>query len=127
MEIFNTMRSQQTHSTPPQGPEGAGRTVPQPQRSDAGSIQEQAKQVEEKADTQKLKKQLQEITDQLNKEMNPLNTSIRFGFDDSIDELYVSVIDTSNDQEIRKIPSEEAIRLAAKMRELVGMIFDKKG
>ncbi len=129
MEIFNTIRTQQTHSAPPQGLEGAGRSTPQPQRSGGSSEQmsNQLKQAEESADTQKLKKQLQEITDQLNKEMDPLNTTIRFGFDDSIDELYVSVIDTASDKEIRKIPSEEAIRLAAKMRELVGMIFDKKG
>ncbi len=127
MEIFNTVRTQQTHSSLPQGPEAGGKSVSQPHRTVNNSIQEEAKQVGEKSDTQKLKKQLQEITDQLNKEMNPLNTSIRFGFDDSIEELYVSVIDTSNEQIIRKIPSEEAMRLAAKMRELVGMIFDKKG
>ncbi|WP_456401802.1 FlaG family protein [Hydrogenimonas sp.] len=127
MEIFNAMRTQQTHSSLPQGTESPGKSVSQPHKTTQNSIQEEARQVEEKADTQKLKKQLQEITDQLNKEMNPLNTSIRFGFDDSVKELYVSVIDTSNDQIIRKIPSEEAMKLAAKMRELVGMIFDKKG
>ncbi len=127
MEIFNAMRTQQTHASSPPGTESVGQSVSQQNRSTQSSIREEARQVEEKADTQKLKKQLQEITDQLNKEMNPLNTSIRFGFDDSVEELYVSVIDTSNDQIIRKIPSEEAMRLAAKMRELVGMIFDKKG
>ncbi len=90
-------------------------------------MREEVQESGKKADTQKLKKELQEITDQLNKEMNPLNTTIRFGFNDKAEELYVSVIDTSSNQEIRKIPSEEAMRLASKMRELVGMIFDKKG
>ncbi|NCD12804.1 MAG: flagellar biosynthesis protein FlaG, partial [Epsilonproteobacteria bacterium] len=28
---------------------------------------------------------------------------------------------------IRKIPTEEAMDLSAKMREIVGIIFDKKG
>ncbi len=28
---------------------------------------------------------------------------------------------------IRKIPSDEAMRLSEKMKEIVGMIFDKKG
>ncbi|MCF6201897.1 MAG: flagellar protein FlaG [Hydrogenimonas sp.] len=126
MEIFNAMRTQQTHSSLPKDTELIDKPVQQTHRS-ANEVQQEAKQAGEKADTQKLKKELQEITDQLNKEMNPLNTSIRFGFDDSLEELYVSVIDTSSDQVIRKIPSEEAMRLAAKMRELVGMIFDKKG
>ncbi len=126
MEIFNAMRTQQTHSSLPKGTEVADKAVSQTHKS-ANQVKDETKQVEQKADTQKLKKELQEITDQLNKEMDPLNTSIRFGFDDSVEELYVSVIDTSNDQVIRKIPSEEAMRLAAKMRELVGMLFDKKG
>ncbi|BDY12004.1 FlaG family protein [Hydrogenimonas cancrithermarum] len=127
MEIFNTMRSQQPQPTTSHGVGNAHKTVSQTQKSSQQMAREEVQQSERKADTQKLKKQLQEITDQLNKEMNPLNTSIRFGFNDKVEEMYVSVIDTSTDQEIRKIPSEEAMRLAAKMRELVGMIFDKKG
>jgi flagellar protein FlaG len=128
MEIFNAMRTQQSHPPTQQGIGGAHQSVSQTQKSaQQPSSQEAARESAEKADTQKLKQELQEIVDKLNKEMDPLKTSIRFGFDDSVEELYVSVIDTSNNQEIRKIPSEEALRLAAKMRELVGMIFDKKG
>ncbi len=128
MDIFNAVRTQQPH--PPNTQSGVGGThqnVSQSHKTAQESTKEQIQESREKADTAKLKKQLQEITNKLNKEMDPLKTSIRFGFDDKIDELYVSVIDTSNNQVIRKIPSEEAIRLAAKMRELVGMIFDKKG
>lgn len=126
MEIFNAMRTQQ----PPSSTQSVGhahQSVSQTQKTSTQARKEQAGETEQRADTEKLKKQLQEITDKLNKEMNPLKTSIRFGFDDSVEELYISVIDTSSNQEIRKIPSEEAMRLAAKMRELVGMIFDKKG
>ncbi|WP_457595827.1 flagellar protein FlaG [Hydrogenimonas sp.] len=129
MEIFNAMRTQQT--PPPaqqQGVTGAHQSVSQTQKAPPQKqAQEQMQQSAQKADEKKFKEELQEVVDKLNKEMDPLKTSIRFGFDDQADELYVSVIDTSNNQEIRKIPSEEALRLAAKMRELVGMIFDKKG
>ncbi len=128
MDIFNAVRTQQPHPPNAQaGVGGAHHSVSQSHKTVQESAKEQIQESRDKADTAKLKKQLQEITDKLNKEMDPLKTSIRFGFDDKIDELYVSVIDTSNNQVIRKIPSEEAIRLAAKMRELVGMIFDKKG
>nr|WP_300367373.1 FlaG family protein [Hydrogenimonas sp.] len=120
------MRTQQSQSAI-QGAGSPHHGVSQTHKSVQQMAKEEVKETEQKADTEKLKKQLQEITDRLNKEMNPLKTSIRFGFDDKIEELYISVIDTSNNQEIRKIPSEEAMRLAAKMRELVGMIFDKKG
>ena len=126
MEIFNAIRTHQPNASP-QSVGNAHQSASQTHKSSQQMNMEQMKETEQKADTEKLKKQLQEITDKLNKEMNPLKTSIRFGFDDKIEELYISVIDTSNNQEIRKIPSEEAMRLAAKMRELVGMIFDKKG
>ena len=81
------------------------------------------KEIKEK----EIKKQIKEIVEQLNKEMNILNTTIRFGFDDKIDEMYVTVIDTKDDRVIRQIPSEEAMRLAKKMRELIGILFDEKG
>ena len=87
----------------------------------------QANDVKKEADKNEIKKELEEITKQLNEEMNVLNTTIRFGFNDKIDEMYVSVIDTKDDKVIRKIPSDEAMKLMAKMRELVGMLFDEKG
>ena len=125
MEIFNAVRSQQPQPASVQNTP-AHRPVDKIE-SKAMSQKEQIKETAEKQDAEKLKKELQEVVDKLNKEMDPLRTSIRFGFNDKVEELYVSVIDTTNNKEIRKIPSEEAMRLAAKMRELVGMIFDKKG
>ena len=77
-------------------------------------------------DTDTLKKELTRITDALNKEMDPLGTNVRFGFNDKIEEMYVSVIEASSNRVIRKIPSDEAMRLMAKMREISGIIFDKK-
>jgi flagellar protein FlaG len=87
----------------------------------------QDNEVKKISDEKEIKKKLKEITEQLNKEMDTLNTTIRFGFNDKISEMYVSVIDTKDNRVIRQIPSEEAMQLAAKMRELVGMLFDEKG
>ncbi len=129
MEIFNAVRTTQPHPPHPSqnGAEASHQSVKKSHKSVMQEQKELLRQTEEKSDQKKLKKELQEITDKLNKEMDPLKTSIRFGFNDKVNELYISVIDTSNNQVIRKIPSEEAMRLAAKMRELVGMLFDKKG
>ena len=122
MEIFNNVRSQQAKPQMNGGGVETTRKTESVQKS-----REVQKEHLEKADEEKLKKELQEIVKELNKEMDPLRTSIRFGFDDKVGELYVSVIDTQKNEVIRKIPSDEALRLAAKMRELVGMLFDKKG
>ena len=126
MEIFNAVRSQNTAIQQVQsGHEGA--TIRKDSSMGERSIADQANEVNEKHQTEKIKKELKEVVQKLNEEMQSLRTSIHFGFDDKVDELYVSVIDTKTHEEIRKIPSEEALKLAAKMRELIGMLFDKKG
>ena len=76
---------------------------------------------------EKMKKDLQHITEQLNREISPLNTGLEFKYNDKIDNFSVFVIDKQTDKIIREIPSKDALKLMEKMKELVGMLFDKKG
>jgi flagellar protein FlaG len=78
-------------------------------------------------DKNKLKKELQKLTEELNKALNPLNTTLKFHFNDKIDELMVKVVDTKDNRVIREYPPKEALELMEKMREVVGLLFDKKG
>ena len=73
------------------------------------------------------KEKLQDLTAKLNKEMAPLNPDIKFQFNDKVKELVVNVVDKHTDKIIRKIPSDEALKIMEKMRELVGALFDDKG
>jgi flagellar protein FlaG len=73
------------------------------------------------------KEELQKLTTQLNKEMEPLNPDIKFSFNDKVSELVVNVIDKNTDKVIRKIPSDEALKIMEQMRKLVGALFDDKG
>jgi flagellar protein FlaG len=82
---------------------------------------------DEKIDKKELKKELQKIIEELNKALNPLNTSLKFQFNDKIDFLTVKVVDTKTNETIREFPPKEALKLMEKMREIVGMLFDKKG
>jgi len=81
----------------------------------------------EKKSKDEIKKELQKIVEELNREMNPLNIDLKFKFNDKIDELTVMVIDKKTNEVIREFPPKEALKLMEKMRELVGMLFDKKG
>ncbi|WP_456479483.1 flagellar protein FlaG [Nautilia sp.] len=81
----------------------------------------------DKMDTEKLKKELRKLTEELNKALNPLNTTLKFKFNDKIGELTIQVIDTNDERVIREYPPKEALELMEKMREVVGMLFDKKG
>ena len=73
------------------------------------------------------KEELKNTIEHLNKHMDSLDTNVKFGFDDKIEQMFVNVMERSTGKIIRKIPTEEAMKISEKMREIVGMIFDKKG
>jgi len=73
------------------------------------------------------KAQIKDLVEQMNKSLDPLKTSLKFGFHDISNTYYVSVVDTNTNDIIRTFPSEEAMQLSVKMKEFVGMIFDQKG
>ncbi len=81
---------------------------------------------DKKITDEKLKQELTRLTERLNVEMNPLNLSVRFGYNDKIGEMFVSVFEKDSNKLLRKFPTDEAIDLMAKMREINGIIFDKK-
>lgn len=93
-------------------------------------VKPQAELKEQKAEPQKTvttETEARELIDLLNKALNPFNTALRFGFDNSSDVFYVSVIDTNTSNMIRRFPLEQASTLTAKMNEVTGIIFDEKG
>lgn len=72
------------------------------------------------------KEQLDDAIKKLNEHMKELGTDIRFGYNDKINTMYVSVIATKTGQVIRKFPTDEAMKLSESMKEAIGIIFDKK-
>lgn len=72
-----------------------------------------------------MSRKLRETAESLNDAMSMMNVGITFGYDDKTNEMYVSVIENGSRQVIRQIPPKEALELKAKMKELVGLIFDR--
>ena len=92
------------------------------------SSQQKELDVEREASSKKeLEKELIQLSQELNDEMKMINTSIKVGYSYDIPGLVVTVKDANEDKVIREIPTKEAIELMKKMRDIVGMIFDKKG
>ncbi|MDF1881577.1 flagellar protein FlaG [Sulfurimonas sp. MAG313] len=120
MEITNTINKQQAANVPTS--QGASVDAPK---------QEVKTQVERVNDVQAQKPlqepEVRDLIDTLNKSLNPFNTSIKFGFDNSSDVFFVSVIDSNTNDTIRRFPAEHAATLVGKMNEIVGIIFDEKG
>ncbi|KAA6225374.1 MULTISPECIES: flagellar protein FlaG [unclassified Campylobacter] len=73
-----------------------------------------------------LSEKLAEITQELNEQMETMDSNIRFGYSDEIDRMYVSVVEKMTGKEIRRIPTEEAMRLTEYFRDAMGMIYDEE-
>lgn len=73
------------------------------------------------------KEEIDALITELNRALDPFNTSVRFGFDNSSEDFYVSVIDTQHNEILRRFPLKQAEQLLPKMRELTGILFDQKG
>jgi flagellar protein FlaG len=121
MDIFSTTSKQIETTTAPKVQQQA--PVRQVEQSN-----ETTKSVKDnQQDTKSISEQLDYTVKELNKQMESLETNVTFGFNDKIDTMFVNVMERSTGKMIRKIPTEEAMSLAEKMKEIVGMIFDKKG
>ncbi len=52
-----------------------------------------------------------------------LNTELRFEVDSKSKEVIVKIVDPSNDEVIRQIPSEELVAIRRRMEDLVGVLY----
>lgn len=82
---------------------------------------------EQKTSKVQSQEQMDKLIDQLNQSLNPFNTTLRFGFDNSSDDFYVSVVETKSNRMLRRFPLEQAEALLPKMQEVNGLLFDQKG
>ena len=70
--------------------------------------------------------QIQDILAKANENLSLLNANIRFGYNDKIDSMFINVTEKDTGNLIRKIPTEQAMKLTEHFRDIIGMIFDKK-
>ncbi len=129
MELMQTVAKQQNTQINPSSAQ-----VTQVKQTQTEQIQQAQKVQEQKANdpmeqVQKIdsEKDVKELVQDLNKALNPFNTSLRFGFDNSSDVFYVSVIESQSNKMIRRFPAEEAVNLLPKMQEVTGVLFDTTG
>lgn len=75
-------------------------------------------------------KKIEEAVEKINKQLKSANTKIQFKIHDSdysdINKISIKIIDETNEEVIKEIPSEEAIELSEKMHEVMGVLFDVK-
>ncbi len=67
------------------------------------------------------------VSQELNKMSDSLNLDIKFAYNEKINTVYINVTDKNTGEVIRKLPTEEAMKIKESMQDLVGVLFDKKG
>lgn len=68
----------------------------------------------------------QQLVCELNELLDPFKTDLKFGFDDNNDAYRVYVKEQKTGRILRKFPTDEALELSMKMKELVQAMFDKQ-
>ena len=105
----------------------SGKTIPEDKRPIEVRIKEENAQHQDRENKKQLENELRELSKKLNDEMKRIDTDIHFSYNENIPGLMVTVKESNGDKVIREIPSKEAIELMKKMREVIGVIFDKQG
>lgn len=72
-------------------------------------------------------KDMESLVKELNESISPFRTSLRFGFDNTSEDFYVSVIESKSNRVISRFPAEKAADFLPKIQEVNGFLFDKKG
>lgn len=105
----------------------SGRAVTEDTRPTEVRLQQETAQHHEKENKKQLESELRELSKKLNDEMKKIGTDLNFSYNENIPGLMVTVKEFNGDKVIREIPSKEAIELMKRMREVIGVIFDKQG
>ncbi len=125
--IANVARQQQTQNSSQEAHGRAAQTNQQPKMEKADVVKQMQHEASTKSQKINSKEQMQELVDQLNEALAPMNTSLKFGFDNSDEVFFVSVLDSETSKMIRRFPAEKAMDFLPKMQEVTGMLFDSKG
>ncbi|HQS66329.1 MAG TPA: flagellar protein FlaG [Sulfuricurvum sp.] len=131
MEILQSVaKVQQTQmatakAAPTEAP--AQQSVQQIQKAQIAQDKVSETEVQNKTTKISSQKEMDSLIEQLNKSLDPFSTTLRFGFDNTSKDFFVSVIDTQRNAVLRRFPIEQAEQLLPKMQEVTGILFDIKG
>jgi len=127
MEIFQTTaKMQQSQSVAPKQNVDV-QSVQQMQKAQIHQDKMAQNDTAQKSSKVQSQDEMEKLIDQLNQSLNPFNTTLKFGFDNTSDDFYVSVIETKSNRMLRRFPVEQAEQLLPKMQEVNGLLFDQKG
>jgi|GEM_PF-1590204 len=69
--------------------------------------------------------QVEALVEQLNNAMQAYHTSLKFSVDASTKQIVITVMNDTTHEIIRQIPTEEALRIASHISQLLGILVDE--
>jgi flagellar protein FlaG len=92
---------------------------------------QQADQAEKRAAEEKKAREIQQVTEQMLKELEQdietmHNVGLKFSKHNDTGRTMIKVLNKENDEVIREIPAEDVLDLAARIEEMIGILFDKE-
>ncbi len=80
---------------------------------------------------EKTTRETQQVTEQMLKELEQdfetmHNVGLKFSKHNDTGRMMIKVLNKDNDELIREIPAEDVLNLAAKLEEMIGILFDKE-
>ena len=101
------------------------------QRSEAPKIKEEkAYEAQKAAETKPDNAQIAKMVEEANIKMSRANRQLKFELFEGTggnQDVAIKVLDSSTQEVLAEIPSEEMIEFSKRMEEVIGMLFDKKG
>lgn len=80
-----------------------------------------------KQNAEEMKAKLDEAVSDLNDYMQKMDTNLRFGYNQPLNTLTVSLINAQNGDTIRQYPSEQVIRMRENLQEQIRSLFKEQG
>ena len=66
----------------------------------------------------------QQVARHLNAELKPFNTELSFSVDKETEKIVIKIVSSETEEVVRQIPAEEVLRIAARVRKLLGLLVD---
>jgi flagellar protein FlaG len=104
-------------------------TLPPPAAATTPYAKHEAKTsaVDPKEEQKKLtEKEAHKLIREVNEHLAATHTELNFSVDKDTDQMVLKIINTKTDEVIRQIPSEDALRLASRISQLLGVLVDGK-
>ena len=80
-----------------------------------------------KQNSEEMKAKLDQAVNDLNDYMQKMDTNLRFGYNEPLNTLTVSLINAQNGDTIRQYPSEQVIKMRENLQEQIRSLFKQQG